>query len=198
MRGKKAKELRRETTTLQQRIHELERELATYNEGRSMFGKLPHSPMTEKFLRHIANIERPRVRTVNEQLREHGFAPRPPAEIPDAEIAGALEHALAILIRCGFVFENTDYLNDRDLYCWIWDEILESEDNIDLEEGGFTVVSPIEGSDDEELAIRLRYFADDDERRMYAEDGVDVPPHEDPPHDRTALYERLESEFAPS
>jgi hypothetical protein len=75
-------------------------------------------------------------------------------------------------------------MSDRELHQWLHENWLtDSAADIPLEAEWNARVSPVtSGTEEEGTMIWLRYYADDEEREQFSED--EIPPHEDPAHDR--------------
>jgi hypothetical protein len=111
----------------------------------------------------------------------------PPAELDDAALRAKLSeviHALAEM-RC-FLYE-TDHLNDRELYDWLWSSGLRDEtpDHSEMPNTAWHT-SPIGAGADEDTAVWLKYYADKRERHdwhlNFPEDAI--PEHIALPFDR--------------
>ena len=88
----------------------------------------------------------------------------------------------------GMVVESTDHLSDAELYRFLVDDALLHETIISVAGGGTWHISPIGGGSEEDNAIYLRYYADDDYRARWHRDfGAPLPPNEKPPYDRGRL-----------
>jgi hypothetical protein len=114
-------------------------------------------------------------------------------EIPDEDSLddAALHERLWILIHAmagiGMYLESTDHLNDRELYRHLVTEALVEETMLPLSANGAWHLSPIGGCSEEDLEVYYRFYADEEDRRLLAVDGVELPPHETLPHDRDRL-----------
>ena len=81
----------------------------------------------------------------------------------------------------------TNHLSDRELYALLLDEVLPQPDKeLPPELGYNTTIDVSQYAADEQFnQTYLRYYADEQERAMWAEGFPEdrIPPHEDPPHE---------------
>jgi hypothetical protein len=114
-------------------------------------------------------------------------------EIPDEESLddGSLHERLWVVIHAmaeiGMYLESTDHLSDRELYRHLVAEALVEETMLPLSPKGAWHLSPIGGCSEEDLEVYYRYYADEEDRRLLAVDGVQLPAHEALPYDRDRL-----------
>ena len=92
----------------------------------------------------------------------------------------------------GLVVESTDHLSDRDLYRYLG-EALKEETLLTDDPNSTWHLSPIGSGSEEDNEIYLRYYADEEERKRWAEDGFTVPPKEPLPFDRDRREPAFES-----
>jgi hypothetical protein len=115
-------------------------------------------------------------------LARRGFEPT--ALVDDLQIRGRLWELIYAMAAQRFYLACTDHLSDRELYQWLHENWLhETAADIPPEGEWNARISPVSGGTEEEGTITwLRYYADEEERQQFA-DG-EIPPHEDPRHDR--------------
>ena len=116
-------------------------------------------------------------------LRERGIEMPDDATLNDEEVHRRLEEVLVAMETIGLVIDFTDHLSDRELYRYLG-EALQEEMFLTDDPNSAWHLSPIGSGSEEDNEIYLRYYADDEERRCWAEDGVTVPPKEPLPFDR--------------
>src|SRR4029079_13104740 len=114
-------------------------------------------------------------------------------EIPSAEVlneAGITFHLKRIveeMASMGAYLLHTNHLSDRALYEYLYNDGLREEAVLFPENQSYAFMIDLtgSGSDDDNL-IYLKYYADDDRRKKWAEDWPDdeIPEHENPPFDR--------------
>lgn len=121
-------------------------------------------------------------------LARHGFEPQPREAVSDQEMRGRLWELIYAMAARRFFLSCTDHLSDRELHDWLHENWLdEATADLPAEAEWNTRISPLCECDEEEgTLIWLRYYADEEERRLMAEKcSADcIPPHEDPRHDR--------------
>ena len=150
------------------------------------FGPVP-SALEEAFLEQALTFERAESDTDFTRLARRGVAMVPPAELDDSALNAKLWETIGELagMRC-FLYD-TDHLNDRELYEWLWSTGLreESPDRSEMPNGAWHS-SPIGASNDNDTAIWLKYYAGEEERQRWRLDFPNdpMPAHETRPFDR--------------
>lgn len=131
-----------------------------------------------------------------ETLKERGVRVASPDEVPDARLADELWRLIEGLAAIHVYVENTDHMNDRELYVTLYDEILNevmfmSPDDPD----GATHISFTSSGSEEDTEAWLRYYADDETREEWKRDFPDfeMPPKARPPFDRDRLLPTRET-----
>ena len=119
-------------------------------------------------------------------LRERGIEMPDAATLNDEEVHRRLWEVIVAMKAIGLVIESTDHLSDRELYRYLG-EALKEETILTDDPNAAWHLSPIGSGSEDDNEIYLRYYADDEERRRWAEDGVTVPPKEPLPFDRDRL-----------
>ena len=119
-------------------------------------------------------------------LRERGIEMPDDATLDDEEVHRRLWEVITAMKALGLVIEFTDHLSDRELYRYLG-EALKEETVLTDDPNSAWHLSPIGSGSEEDNEIYLRYYADEEERRRWAEDGVTVPPKEPLPFDRDRL-----------
>jgi hypothetical protein len=128
-------------------------------------------------------------------LRERGIEMPDDAALNDEEVHRRLWELIAAMKTIGVVVEFTNHLSDRELYRYLG-EALKEETILTDDPNSAWHLSPIGSGSEEENEIYLRYYADEEERRRSAEDGVTVPPKEPLPFDRDRLLPQQQFESA--
>src|ERR1043165_2631149 len=113
-------------------------------------------------------------RTGREILRRHGYEPLPPEQVDDFQMRGRLWEFIYALAGRRFFLSDTNHLSDRELYTWLYNEWLDEETcDIPPEAEWNTRMSPNEPTGrDEDTAIWLRFYADEETREQA---GIDFP-----------------------
>jgi hypothetical protein len=122
-----------------------------------------------------------------EVLRAEGMdIPEVPPEDAVA-LRAKLFEIIEAMFEIGIVVESTDHLSDAELYRFLVDDALLHETIISVA-GGTWHISPIGSGDEDDNAIYLRYYADDEYREQWHRDfGEPLPSKEKPPYDRDRL-----------
>jgi hypothetical protein len=178
------------------RIEKMKRELEERNGGpfvSSAFGEV--SPELEEiFLERVCAFEEAECDSNFNRLVQRGVEMAPPDELDDASLHAKLQEVLDALAAIRFFLHDTDHLSDRELYTWLWSDGLR-EETPDLSQlGGAWHMSPIGSGADEDLAIFLKYYASEKERRRWKADFPNdpLPPHCALPHHRDRSLPRAE------
>jgi hypothetical protein len=157
------------------------------------FGQV--SPELEEiFLERACEFERAPWGTNFDRLVRHGIELIPPAELDDPALRVKLYEVVRGLATIRCFLHDTDHLSDRELYTWLWSNALR-EETPDLSQlGGAWHMSPIGGGTDEDVAIFLKYYASEKERRRWKADFPNdpLPPHCPLPYDRDRSLPRAE------
>jgi hypothetical protein len=170
------------------RVEKMKRELEELS-GESMisgsFGDV--SPELEEiFLERACEFEKAELDTNFNRLVQRGVEMVPPAELDDSNLHAKLREVLCALaaIRC-FLYD-TDHLSDRELYTWLWSDGLREETPDMAQLGGAWHTSPIGSCTDEDIAVRLTYYANKEERRRWKKEFPNdrLPPHCPLPYNR--------------
>lgn len=131
-------------------------------------------------------------------LRGQGIEiPDDDAALDDAALHAKLWEVLHAMAALGMVVEFTDHLTDRELYRWLVTEALAEETFLSGDAAGTWHVSPIGSGSEEDVAIHLRFYADDQERNEWLRDfGDPLPPKEPRRADRDRLLPTPETSRA--
>jgi hypothetical protein len=152
-----------------------------------------------EFVRKMELFENGPTTTNFAQLIADGIQLPDPDSISDADISAKLWEVIAGLSRLRVYLDQTDHLSDRELYATLWRDVLRTDVPAVDEVGFNNHVDLLSSGSDEETAIYLRYYADEDERRDWARDlrDSDLPLHEYPPYNRDRLLPRPRHEHGP-
>ncbi len=170
------------------RIEKMKRELEEISDGKMIYETPEPLPleMEEAFLEHVLAFERSEFDTDFNRLTNRGVVMPPAAELDDATISTKLAEIVRLLAEMSCFLDSTDHLSDRELYEWLWTDGLRAETASVAELGGAWHTSPIGGGDHEDMAIWLKYYADEEDRKRFQNDfpGESIPDHEPLPFDR--------------
>jgi hypothetical protein len=179
------------------RIEKMKRELDDLADGSMISGGFGEvSPeLEEAFLTRICEFEKAAWDTNFNRLVQRGVEMIPPTELDERSLYSKLHDVLRALAEVRCFLENTDHLSDRELYTWLWAEALH-EETPDLSQlGGAWHISPIGRYDEHDIAIFLKYYASEKERRQRQEEFPSdaLPPRCPLPYDRDRNLPRPES-----
>lgn len=171
------------------RIDKMKRELDEIGGGKMFSGSFGPVPLKveEAFLEQVLAYERAELDTNFNRLVQRGVALPPGAELDDAALSVKLADVVRELGELRCFLHDTDHLSDRELYDWLWNSGLrdDSPDTSGMPDAAWQT-SPIGAGRDEDTAIWLKYYADEEERRRWHHDFPDdpIPAHEPLPFDR--------------
>lgn len=122
-----------------------------------------------------------------DKLVEMGMVLPPPETLSDDQLSAKLWEVIEALAFLGAYLEHTDHLSDRELYSQLWNEELREAALFAPDDPDSAWHIDFVGSGSEEdVALLLMYYADEEERQQWVRDGWDGPlPNSKPrPHDR--------------
>jgi hypothetical protein len=143
--------------------------------------------LADQFLRHVEEYEKAPSTTHFIQLREAGVVLPAPQALTGRRLKAKLWELIEHLGRLRVFLCNTDHLSDRALYTRLWAESLhEPVAALPLDDHFSWHIDLIGSGSDEDIYLNLKYYADEEWRRDWAEHfpAEAIPPHEDPPYDR--------------
>ena len=121
-----------------------------------------------------------------EIFARYGYAPLPPSELDERQLAGRLWEWLYAAAARRFFFCSTDHLSDRELYTLLWERWLD-ELTVDIppdaQTNTTTIIAEFNAGGMTHEEIYLRYYADEGDQALWrsSDPGLVFPPHEDPP-----------------
>jgi hypothetical protein len=124
-------------------------------------------------------------------LRERGIEMPDDATLDDEDVHRRLGEVIVAMKAIGLLIEFADHLSDRQLYRYLG-EALQEETMLTDDPNCACHLSPLWSGSEDDNEVFLRYYASDEERRRFAEDGVTVPPKEPLPFDRSGLVRSAE------
>jgi hypothetical protein len=141
----------------------------------------------EAFLGSVLAFESAPDTTLEDRLRCAGVELPPLEQMDDAALSAKLDEIFQTLARFCVFFSNTDHLSDRELYTHLVEESFrEITKEMPPELGYHEHYDILGGCSEEDIYLRHKYYADEEERQHWAEEWPEdeMPPHEDPPYDR--------------
>ena len=140
----------------------------------------------EKFLEQILFMEGCDEQPLFEYLEKGGIRLPRPEDLDDTQIHSKLWEVINAMALSGHFLSSTDHLSDRELYERLWSDILREPTSIPSDDRAFCHIDILGGCSDEDIKIRLKYYADEDERESWEYDfpDVEIPAKEPLPYDR--------------
>ena len=171
-----------------QHIQEMKEKLRRHF-GRSelLLGEFESPKQEEEFLEHILFMEGVDERPLFEMLEKGGIQLPDPADLDDVQLRTKLWGVINGMSLLGCYLSSTDHLSDRQLYELLWREILREPTSVcPGNANAATHIDILGGCSNEDLMLRLKYYADEEERLDWAEQFPEdvIPDHEAPPYDR--------------
>jgi hypothetical protein len=138
---------------------------------------------------NVVVVESAPLTTNLQQLEKIGVDVPPPDKLDDRQLHAKLWEVIHGLARLRTFLTSTNHLSDRQLYGLLWGDLLRHEvENLPSDAGWTCHLDILGGCSDEDLQLRLKYYADEADREIWQMEFPDdrIPPHEDPPYDRDA------------
>lgn len=181
-----------ETEFRRKHIEELKKSLEEISGGPVPMGFSEDCPLElqEKFLESVLRFEQAQPVVLFDELLKNGTQLPCPDQIGDGAVHAKLWEVIHRLALLGAYLENTDHLSDRVLYHKLWHEILREPVVILPEDPDYDCFCDLVGGEGGDAAqVWLTHYADDDERRRWAEAWPDdpLPERVRPPYDRDRL-----------
>jgi len=171
-------------------IEEMKAKLDELSGGQMTMGGMTEEltpGMEEQFLENVLAIENAPEVTHRELFERDGVALPAPDEMDDDELALKLIEVIHTMAERRTFLENTNHLSERELYIHLWEDSF-NEWTYDLPPENETncYIDLIGSGSEEDVALYLKYYADEDDRAHWTKNDPDmkIPPHEDPPYDR--------------
>lgn len=173
----------------EERIERLKAQAAAAADGRMVVHESGDmdAAVREQFWRQVVDYESADTTDLTKELKAVGVDVPDPAGLDDEALHAALWTVIEALGRMHVYLEQTDHLSDRELYTLLFSELLPEEmPALDPDEGSEWYVQILGGWSEQDIALYLRHYADEDERQDWRSSvpDYDVPDHEDPAYDR--------------
>ena len=150
---------------------------------------------SERFWRQVVDRKAPLGATPFQRLLGVGLDLPEPEALDDQQITMKTWEVIAALARMRVLISQTDHLSDRALYTLLWSDVLRQEiPLLPIDPRSTWHFDLLSGGGEEETRTYLKHYADDGERTQWMVDFPDyeMPPHEDPPFDRSHSYPRTD------
>jgi len=172
-------------------IAEMKSQLEELSQGQMIMGTMGDVPLPpdieEQFLEQVLAYELAEQVQHTELLARDGVMLPPSDELDDDELALKLIEVIHTLGDRRIYLENTNHLNDRELYAYLVEEVLhEQMPDLPASYGMDYHLDMIGSGGDEDIALWMKYYADEDTRTRWVKEypDMEIPPHVDPPFDR--------------
>ena len=165
----------------------LKRELLTLGALDSGISETLSPEQQNQFLRQVLAFEEGGTTTLLVELQRIGIEVPSPAALSDDALTHKLWEIINGLAGLRVFLDQTNHLSDRALYALLHGELLPDEmDELRPDDGGVWHLNLLGGCSEQDIELYLKYYADEKWRRSWLADwpDYDMPPHEDPPHDR--------------
>jgi len=174
---------------LEKRIEELKRHAEELCGGQMDVGNLDDCPaeVEEEFWKQLVEYEEAPWTTNFQELENAGVSLPSPDSLNDDEMTAKLWEVIQKLALLHVFIEETDHLNDRELYTHLWTESLREETKaLPLTPYSACHIQMLGSGSEEHNLLYLKYYADEASRRHWHEEfpREPIPTHEDPPFDR--------------
>lgn len=166
------------------RIAKLRRELEKLGGSTVTLEAMP-ADMEEQFLRHVLEYERAEEISLLQHLENAGLEIPAPDQLDQTALTAKLDEMIQRMATLGVYLLNTNHLNDRELYEYLYHNALREDAVLFPENPSYAYMIDLTGSD-EDTQTYLKYYADEEHRKQWARDWPDdpLPQHEDPPFNR--------------
>jgi len=175
---------------MNKRIKELRQKIREATGEEPVFGTSPDCPpeVEEAFLERVLAFETTPKRTLFNLLGELGVELPRPKTLNDRDLTTKLWEVIHALLGKCVVLGNTDHLSDREMYAQLWNDTLREEYVVTPH---YTVHIDMTKTNeaDRGLPIYLKYYATEEQRRIYSRAHPDFKmlPHVEPPRRRDHL-----------
>jgi hypothetical protein len=170
-------------------IQEMKEKLARHlgNPECLYLGGLKSLKQQEEFLEHILFMEGVEERPLFDQLEKGGVHLPHPEKLEEPQLHEKLLEVIQAMALLGHYLSSTDHLSDRQLYETLWHSILREPTPVCPPNSNVAChIDILGGYSHEDIQLRLKYYADEEERMDWAAEfpGTPLPPREALPYDR--------------
>jgi len=159
----------------EERIKLLRKQIEELGGNVSVISEIPKD-IEEEFLRHVLEYESAEPISLFHLLENGGFNIPAPQALNNQQLADTLTRLIERLATLGAYLKHTNHLDDQELYDYLYNEGLREEAVLFPENPSYAYIIDLTGSgSDEDNQIYLKYYADEEHRRSWAEDWPDDP-----------------------
>jgi hypothetical protein len=177
-----------------ERIERLKAQAAAIDERMVVYESDSLTPdVREQFWRNVVELETAETTDLVKELTAIGVPLPEPDGLDDDALHAALWNTIHALARLGVFLDQTDHLNDRELYTHLLrDQLPQEMPELDMD-GSWWHIDILGGGSCEDVSLYLKYYADEATRERWRNDFPDdvVPDHEQPPYERDRHLPRL-------
>lgn len=183
----------RERRRLQQHLVDLRNRLHEISGGEHHFGPAGDGMGLKEeiaFLEHVIAFEAAPKTTWIQRLKEAGYDMPAPATLSDEEIGLEVWQVIQRLSELRAFLYSTDHLSDRELYEWLYQDMLRAETlSVPPDPDSACHFDVLGSGSSQDTDCWLRFYADDAERAEWKQrfPDDDLPPGEKPPYERDHL-----------
>ena len=179
----------KEDNDKQTHVQDLQRRAEEFVSGELAFFESEEmsQDLREQFWEHVVAFEESEWITSFELLEQGGMELPAPEELDDSQLTAKLWEVIRGLAMLRMFLYNTDHLSDRELYEELWYEVLREENpDMPVNENSACHIDLVGSGSEEDNERYLRYYADEEDRQLWAKDWPDddIPEHEATPYDR--------------
>ncbi|MCB1050852.1 MAG: hypothetical protein KDC71_09650, partial [Acidobacteria bacterium] len=132
--------------------------------------------LEEAFLARVLAVEQAEETSYFDVLLENGITLPEPASLTDSEIDDLLHTIFTFLGARNVYFLHTDHLSDRELYDYLWSDVLrEPTMDMPMGPGSLFCFDLTSSGSEQDTQIHLAYYADDCERESHALEWPEDP-----------------------
>lgn len=167
-------------------INRLKSEAMKLSDGQMTTSEESDAPseILEMFWENVVAYEKAPLVTMHQKIEIAHIEMPADGELNDEQLSVKLWQIIEWMAEQNTILYQTDHLSDRELYVWLRDDWFHEPD---ADMPGMTChTSPIGSCGEDDMVIYHRYYADEEDRKMWLKDFPDdeMPPRETPPHDR--------------
>jgi hypothetical protein len=183
------KEIEMQEEQRKQRIQEMKEKLQRLSGHAEpiFFSQFKDSVLEEKFLEQMCFMEGVGEQPLFDMLENKGIQLPESAGLNDAQLQAKLWEVINGMASLGCYLSSTDHLSDRQLYDLLWTDLLREPASACPDDSCCAChIDVLGGCSEEDLQLRLKYYADEYERLSWADEYPEdaIPPHEPLPYDR--------------
>jgi hypothetical protein len=178
MRSKKRHDAADRVDDVDTRIEAVKRTAAALSDGQARSHVSRDCPphIDEQFWQRLIAAECAMEEQPFDVLVRTGMTLPPPGALDEGQVTVKLWEVIHGMALMGMYLWSTDHLSDRDLYARLWSDTLREPTALQPEDRDCAWhIDLIGGGSEEDVALYLKYYADEDQRRSWADEWPDDP-----------------------